>query len=289
MTIAVTGSSGFVGINLCNLLIKNKYNVIKLDRLNGFDLINKDDTKRIPKFDIIVHLAAKSFVPFSFEIPWEFYNNNILSTLNILEIARFNRAKVIFLSSYLYGAPQYLPIDEAHHLNPHNPYAQSKMICEMMCKGYSRDFSIPVLVFRPFNIYGPNQGNHFLIPEIINQANSGKIILKDPRPKRDFLFIDDVANAILSGIRFIKRDFEVFNLGSGQSHSVSDLADIITGLMKSNSIISYTHDYRQGEVLDAVADISKAYNLLGWEPKISINYGLEMIINSNNLSNSCVV
>src|ERR1035437_437628 len=181
--IAVTGSSGFIGRHLVNTLISNNFNVIELDIDKGFNLLKEENIQRIPKFDVIVHLAAKSFVPLALKNPWEFYYHNFNITLNVLELARKNNAKVILFSSYLYGEPEYLPIDEIHPLNPHNPYGHSKLICEKLCKGYNKDFKVPIIIFRPFNIYGPGQNNNFLIPSIIEQLKGGEISLKDPRPK----------------------------------------------------------------------------------------------------------
>ena len=91
---------------------------------------------------------------------------------------------MIYLSSYVYGSPDYLPIDEAHPVKAFNPYAQSKVICEQICKGYSRDFKVPVIVFRPFNIYGPGQNEDFLIPKMIRHAKHGRIEIRDARQER---------------------------------------------------------------------------------------------------------
>ena len=128
--IAVTGSSGFIGRHLVNTLIGNNFNVIELDIDKGFNLyLIEENTQRIPKFDVIVHLAAKSFVPLSLKNPKEFYYHNFNIALgSAWELARKNNAKVILFSSYLYGEPEYLPIDEKHPFNPHNPYGHSKLI-----------------------------------------------------------------------------------------------------------------------------------------------------------------
>jgi nucleoside-diphosphate-sugar epimerase len=276
--IAVTGSSGFIGRHLINTLISNNVNVIELDIDKGFNLLKEEDIKHVPEFDVIIHLAAKSFVPLSLKNPKEFYYHNFNITLNVLELARKNNAKVILFSSYLYGEPEYLPIDEKHPLKPHNPYGHSKLICEKLCKGYKNDFNVPIIIFRPFNIYGPGQNINFLIPSIIEQLKTGEITLKDPRPKRDFICVDDVVKAVLLAIAFDKSDYEIFNLGYGKSNSVVDIVNIICELSAKMPKISFTNEIRQGEILDTVADISKINSLLKWKPEIDLKSGIKMIL-----------
>lgn len=275
--IAVTGSSGFIGKHLVNALIRNKKNVIELDIDKGFNLLKEEDIQRVPKFDIIVHLAAKSFVPLSFEKPWEFYHHNYTLTLNVLELARLNNAKVIFVSSYLYGVPEYLPIDENHPLKPHNPYAQTKLICEKLCEGYNRDFNIPIIILRPFNLYGPGQNENFLLPTIIKQAKNGKIVLKDPRPKRDFVYIDDVANCFIKAIENDSLAFDIFNIGYGKSYSVQEIVEFVNHFYNNGLEIEYAKEERNFEVMDTVADVSKVRKVLGWTPKVDLFSGIKKL------------
>ncbi|HOJ19254.1 MAG TPA: NAD(P)-dependent oxidoreductase [Ignavibacteriaceae bacterium] len=277
-TVAVTGSSGFVGKHLVKALLEENHNVIEIDIDKGYDLSNSEDIKRVPKYDVIVHLAGKSFVPLSFEIPYDFYYYNQLLMLNVLELSRKDKAKVIFFSSYLYGEPEYLPIDEKHPLKPHNPYAQTKLICEKMCEGYSRDFDVPVIVFRPFNIYGPGQNDNFVIPSILKQLNSGKVCLKDPRPKRDYIYISDVVNACLCSLNYCECPFEVFNLGSGSSHSVQDITKLIIELSGRNPIIEYSNIKREGEINNLYSDNSKVFRLLNWRPVVDLREGIKIIL-----------
>ena len=277
-TIAITGSSGFIGTWLIKSLNKEEYKVIEFDKTNGIDLCSWSDISHFTNIDVIIHLAAKSFVPDSFINPQDFFYNNYISTLNILELAKKNNSKVIFFSSYLYGNPHYLPIDELHPISPHNPYAQSKLICENLCEGYNRDFGIPIIIFRPFNIYGPNQNYQFLIPNILNQLKKGNITLKDPRPKRDYIYISDVVNAIIKAIYFDKNSFDIYNLGTGISYSVKELADLILeNIYKSHKLV-FTNEFRKGDVMDTIADISKAKNTFEWYPKVSLEEGIVKII-----------
>lgn len=277
-TVAITGSSGFVGKYLVKKLLGNGYRVIELDVDKGIDLLDIKSVSLINKFDIIVHLASKSFVPLSFENPYEFYHDNYCMTLNVLELAKKNKAKVIFFSSYLYGNPEYLPIDENHPLRPHNPYAQTKLISEKLCEGYNRDFKVPIIIFRPFNIYGPGQNKNFLIPSIIAQISSGKIELNDPRPKRDFVHVSDVVNAVAAAVKFENFDFEIINLGSGKSISVKELTEKISTILDTKPQITFTNIVRNGEILDTISNIAKAKQLLKWDSQMDLESGLKELL-----------
>jgi nucleoside-diphosphate-sugar epimerase len=276
-TIAITGSSGFIGKHLVKKLKELQYNTIELDITNNIDVTDWSQVQKIPHFDVIIHLAAKSFVPDSFINPHEFYSVNQNSTLNVLELARIHSSKVIYFSSYLYGEPQYLPIDEKHPLKPHNPYAQSKIICEKICEGYHRDFNVPIIIFRPFNIYGPGQNELFLLPKIIKQQKTGHINLIDPRPKRDFIHVFDIISAVITAIEYNNSDLLIFNLGTGKSFSVEEIVSLIVKNSGFDVSVNYSNEYRAGEVLDTVADIKKIYNVLNWLPSVEIEQGLKLI------------
>lgn len=275
MRIAVTGSKGFIGKKLVVSLIKNGYEVIEISRSKGFDICEWKSVKNINSCDVIIHLAAKTFVPNSFDDPRTFYEVNTTATINALELSRLWKAKIIYMSSYFYGTPRYIPVDENHPINPHNPYAQSKLISEELCKGYHRDFDVAVTTFRLFNIYGPGQNESFLIPEILKQIESGKVILKDPRPKRDYIHVDDVISAIIRTVEIQLEGFNIFNLGTGSSSSVESLVEILMKISPNKFNVEYTHEYRKGEVLDSVADTRKLKAEIGWENEIDLAEGLK--------------
>ncbi len=277
-SILITGSSGFVGTALKKKIFDTRFNIIETGNSAVVNFCIKDQVDQLSKADIIVHLAAKSYVPDSFLNPAAFYENNIISTLNILEKARRDRAKVIFLSTYVYGRPQYLPVDEKHPKQPLNPYTQSKILCEELCASYNRDFGVSITILRPFNVYGPGQNSDFFIPTIINQINNESIQLNDSRPKRDFIYIDDVIEAIIKSIANPKSGFYTFNVGSGISTSVKDVVSTIKNLSNSKAFINFSGQRRKGEILDTVADISKIKSVLGWEPKITLLDGLKRMI-----------
>ena len=275
MKIAITGSEGFIGKYLVDELRKTGLELILLDLSLGIDICNWNQLENIKGIDVFIHLANRSFVPDSYKDPKSFYETNIISTLNILELCRKYNSKLIFLSSYVYGQPDYQPIDERHPIRPFNPYAQSKIICESLCEGYSRDFKVPVIIFRPFNIYGIGQNSNFLIPIIIKQAKEGKISIKDERPKRDYLHVLDLVNAVNLAIEYVpKKEYEVFNLGYGKSYSVKEIINFVINQSPNEVKYSCLNEFRSNEVLDTIADISKAKTLLKWEPQINLENGL---------------
>ena len=280
MKILITGHSGFIGSYLQKKLEKTEHELILVDIANGTNICDWQQVKQYEGMDVIVHLANLSFVPASYEQPKKFYETNYLSTLNMLELCRLNNAKMVFFSSYIYGHPQYQPIDENHPTQAFNPYAQTKVICESLCEGYNRDFKVPITIFRPFNIYGTGQNPDFLIPSIIQQAKTGKIVIKDDRPKRDYIHVEDIVDAIITAIETENADKSIqkYNLGSGLSYSVKEIVDMVRGLFDTEIEYICTHEIRPNDVLDTIADISKIQNELHWKPSISILEGLTKMV-----------
>lgn len=280
MKIALTGASGFVGQHVLPLLkAHDGVEVISLDIKNGIDLCDWEQIKDI-QADLFIHLANKSYVPDSYEHPRSFFDVNVNSTLNILELARINKGRVLYFSSYVYGHPEYLPINEAHPIQEFNPYSATKIMCEQMCRSYAQDLKVPVAVFRPFNIYGTGQNVQFLLPMMVHQLPSGKIQVRDDRPKRDYIHIDDIASAVeFMAFAEWKELYAVYNLGSGESYSVREVAELLQELWGKPVEYVATGETRPNEVLDTIADISKL-RAMGWEPRISLEDGLrEMIVN----------
>ena len=285
--ILVTGSSGFVGKNLVEELKRQDADVLTLTYHDGRRIDIRDQQRvegiineiRNIDIDIVYHLAAITSVPFSFENPGETYDVNVLGTLNILELCRScNADKIVFASSYVYGQPQYMPIDEKHPLQPTNPYARSKILGEELCRAYNTDFGLKCIILRPFNIYGVGQSKNFLIPSIIAQLRYGKIELKDPEPKRDFIYISDIIEAYIKAGEF-NGDFDVFNIGYGKSYSVKEIVDKIIYLYGKDVKVKYSGERRKNEIMDTVADIKKAKEKLDWKPRVEIDNGLSNLLN----------
>src|SRR5688572_17268499 len=117
----------------------------------------------------VIHLAGRSYVPDSWEHPLAFYEMNVLGTLRVLEYCRANAARLVHVSSYVYGNPRSLPIAEDHPTQATTPYAHSKLLAEECCRFYAEKLGLGIVVVRPFNVYGPGQKEPFLIPSLIRQ------------------------------------------------------------------------------------------------------------------------
>lgn len=281
----ITGSEGFIGRALTGSLKTAGHSVTGLDIKNKYDITKMDIIKEKFKntgagdVDIVFHLAAKMFIPAAWENPEETFRINLNGTLNMLEFCRKTDIKqFVFASSYIYGEPEYLPIDENHPVKPNNPYAHSKYIAEELCRSYHKDYGLQCVVIRPFNIYGPGQSQNFLIPEIISQLPGGRINLKDPSPKRDYLYLTDMIKAYESTVDLGSRDFEIFNIGSGKSYSVKELAELILTLSGSKAELVFSNEKRHGEIKETIADTYYARKKLHWVPKVGIDDGLKAML-----------
>ena len=284
-SILVTGASGFIGSHLSVELKKQGADVLLLTDQDGKNIELRDWRKlknyvgELGKVDLVYHLAAQLFVPYSFENPRDVYEVNVLGTLNVLELCRlYNIQKIVFPSSYVYGHPQYLPIDEGHPINPNNPYARSKVIGEALCKAYHEDYNLNCTILRSFNIYGEGQGNRFLIPSIIKQLESGRIEIKDPEPRRDYLYISDAIEAFVKAGEYSNAEFDVFNIGSGTSYSVAEVVSKVLESWGREAEVDYRGRRRVGEIVDVVANIQKAGEKLSWKPHVSLEQGLSKYV-----------
>jgi len=269
-----------VGSRLVKRLRSENVNIVERDLRSGIDITDWEAVKNIDGIDILVHLAASTSVPGSFGKPREFLNTNFKGTLNMLEVCRKCNGRMIYASSALvYGIPKYLAVDEIHPVDGVNPYAVSKIIGEELCKGYYRAFNLKTIIARSFNIYGPFQTSDSLISSILKQAKKGKAVLRDPLPKRDYIYIDDVVNAYVKMCEYHKSDFEIFNIGTGESHSVEDVARMMVKTLGNNVDIEFTYDKRSNEIEEIRAEISKARELMGWEPQFDLKMGIQRILN----------
>ena len=275
--ILVTGGTGFAGRNLVNSLRMLGQDVVTLKDCGGnsIDVRDWQQIKEISEVGTVYHLAGITSIPYSFENPRETFEVNVAGTVNVLEFCRLHKVeKVVFASSYLYGRPQYLPVDEKHPLSPTNPYAVSKLMAENVCRAYHEYYGLKCVILRLFNLYGKGQSGNFLIPSVLNQLANGRIELLDDEPRRDFLYITDGVDAFIKAAGYSASGFEVFNIGAGVSQKVSDIVDLAVKLAGVECSIVYKHERKRDAIMDTVADISKAKRLLQWQPQVSFEDGL---------------
>ena len=281
---AVTGSSGFIGKHLVHTLKNSGTDVLEISRTTGsIDVTNWEQVQKIPAQDVMFHLAGITNIQNAFSQPRDVYFTNCIGTLNMLEWCRIHDIeRMVYVSTFVYGVPQYLPVDEMHPADPNNPYSQSKMMGEELCEAYARDHGLNVTILRLFNIYGPHQTGNFLIPQILRQLSAGEVVLGDPSPKRDFLYISDVINALVAASESDMNGCNVYNIGSGESYPAGEVADMLADIYfehtGKNVSIKYTYGKRKSEIADTIANIDKAKNDLKWTPEVDIKAGLSMTL-----------
>ncbi len=303
--ILVTGSEGFIGSHVVELLVNKGYSVkahvlynsfnsygwlesLSKDLKNNIEIVmgdvrNFDSVKNsIKNCNRVINLAALVAIPYSYISPDSYVETNIKGTLNLLQAAREEKIeKFIHTStSEVYGTAQFVPINEKHPLNGQSPYAASKIGADQMAIAYYRSFETPVSIIRPFNAYGPRQSARAVIPTIISQlANNIKNIkLGSLTPTRDFTYVTDIAEAFIAAINSKSNNGHVMNLGGGFEISVGDLANKIANLM--NKEINITEDKKRlrpklSEVERLKSDYSKAKKILKWKPKFEGKKGFE--------------
>jgi nucleoside-diphosphate-sugar epimerase len=276
--ILVTGAGGFIGQALLRK-IESDHEVITLDRSKG-DITNYNTFINLEKVDYVFHLAARTFVPDSWIETINFLNTNVIGTTNVLEYCKRFNIPLTFVSAYLYGQPDSLPINEQAPIKPNNPYALSKYLAEQVCHFYSSYHNLDITIIRPFNIYGPGQPNHFLIPKITDLVKKNLTIeLFDLSPKRDYVFIDDVIDALVRTLELKLAGFNVFNIGSGKSISVKEVVDYIQTAAGSQLDVKSKEQYRMEELNNVFADISQSWLKLKWAPITEFEEGIKKTLN----------
>ncbi len=305
--VLVTGAGGFIGSHLTERLVflganvrafvrynsRNDWGQLESfseDKLANIDVIAGDlrDSdavrKAVADIDIIFHLGSLIAIPYSYVHPREVIETNILGATNILMATKDNDVeKVIHTStSEVYGTAEYVPIDEKHPLQGQSPYSASKIGADMIADSFCRSYDLPIATIRPFNTYGPRQSARAVIPTIITQAKIKNIVkLGDTHPTRDFTFITDTIEGFIKIAEMQKSVGEVINIGSNFEISIGDLAEKILTLLNSNAKIEVEERRirpKSSEVERLCADISKAKDLLNWEPTIGLDEGLNRTI-----------
>ena len=275
--ILISGASGFIGSHLIPALGVAGHEVRGFDFEMG-DIADEKTWEKQSASDILIHLAGRTFVPYSWEKPLEYFNTNLLGTIAALRYCIKSRSRMIFLSSYLYGHAENLPIAETTPLVATNPYALTKKMAEEACSFYADQSDVTVTILRLFNVYGAGQHENFLIPKILRQIASGQgVEVKDLDPKRDYVYIKDVVSAIMRATE-IEKGINRFNIGSGKSCSVGELINILKALIGKSAEVRSSGERRQDEIMDTIADVRRSREELGWKPEYSLQEGLKDMI-----------
>jgi len=298
MKVIITGGAGFIGSHLADFLIDLDYEVVVLDNLSigrleninhlldrskftflEADITNFDEIESIfQNTDWVFHLAALADIVPSIENPTEYYKSNVNGTFNVLQACRKHKIKKIVYagSSSCYGIPDEYPTKETASIRPQYPYALTKNIGEQLVMHWCQLYKLSAVSLRFFNVYGPRartSGTYgavfgvFLAQKLSNKPFT---VVGDGNQTRDFTFVSDVVSAIFTAA---KSDLsgEVINIGSSNTYSINRLVELLKGE------VTYVPK-RPGEPDCTWADISKATHLLNWEPKVSLEEGVEILL-----------
>lgn len=232
------------------------------------------------EMDTIFHLAAITSVVYSYSNPEDTVTTNTLGTLNVCNAARHeNVRRLVHTSSAgVYGTTQGAAINERHPVKAHNPYTASKLAADNIVESYCLSYDLPAATVRIFNVYGPRVSRFLIIPTIVNQLIKGpELKLGDLNPTRNFTYVDDIVDGFMAMAESPDVIGEVVNFGSPESVTIGDLAQRIARLMGVEADIR-TDEARmrpeKSEIQRVEADISKARELLKWDPKFSLEDGL---------------
>ncbi|MDW8034562.1 MAG: NAD-dependent epimerase/dehydratase family protein [Nitrososphaerota archaeon] len=300
MKILITGGAGFIGHNLAIYLKNNGFNVEVLDSLErstdfaikrlkeaGIPIIRASITTIdgikgfFKEANIVIHTAAYVDVVESMEKPLMYFENNILGTASVAKASLESDVDLlIYLSSAaVYGNPIRLPIDENHPTRPISPYGLSKLMGEEIVRFFSIH-GLKQTVLRLFNVYGPGQNAAYagVITKFLERARNGlpPIIYGNGEQTRDFIHVDDVAEAIKLVLK-TECIGEILNIGSGEPIKIRDLAFSIMKLCGMNEEPIYNSE-RRGDIKHSYADITKARTLIGFNPRIELEYGLRKLL-----------
>jgi len=301
--VLVTGGAGFIGSHVVDRLVNEGCEVRVLDDLSTGKLENiqthlrsgkvelvKGDirdasvvTKSLDGVSRVIHMAALDSVPLSTANPDLTFDINLLGTLNLLRSSIEQHVdRFVFVSSCaVFGDPVSLPATEETQTNPISPYAESKLIGERYCLGFSERQLLHTVVLRFFNVYGPRQSINTCSGVVTSFIDRCRLrlplmIYGDGSQKRDFVNVKDVVGAISASTKSKGVEGQVINIGSGEPTSINDLAKTVIELAGGDLEITHVKS-RAGDIKNSYSDISKAKKLLDFEPKVTLQEGLKSL------------
>ena len=312
--ILLTGGAGFIGSHLAEALLRDgatlsivdnlddfyspawkKANLESIRKFGAFEFFDADicDTDRMREIvkskmpDVLIHLAARAGVRPSIEQPRLYERVNVSGTVNLLDLCReFRVSRMIFgSSSSVYGACTHAPFSEIQSdLRPISPYAATKLAGESFCFTYAHLYRLPIIALRFFTVYGPRQRPDLAIHKFVARIEAGKPIpvFGDGETGRDYTYVDDIVSGILGAIDYDFSStggapFEIFNLGNSHPVKLSELVCMLEHATGKKAIVE-REGPQQGDVPLTWADISKAHQLLGYQPETSLEEGLKKFV-----------
>ena len=300
MNFLITGAAGFLGSALANRLAREGHQVRGLDDLSTGDpqalspdvLFTRGDVNDRPKLwtllqevDCVYHLAARVIVAESVLYPREYSAVNVGGTVSLMEAMRDVgvRRVVLVSSGAVYGDQGEQPLKEDSPLDPHSPYAVSKLSAEYYVRTIGNLWAIETVSLRVFNAFGPGQNlppSHGpVIPNFIRQAVGGGtlVVHRDGSQTRDYVYVEDVVNAMVAAATARKVNRLVVNVGSGEETSVRELAKMVLEVTNSSAEIIFNPRTDPG-VSRMCADLSLAKESLGYRPRVSLEEGLRLTL-----------
>jgi len=305
--VLVTGAGGFIGSHLVDELVKKGADVTAFvhynarndwgmlegrysDKIPNLTVISGDVTdalfvkKAVIDKDYVFHLAALIGIPYSYVAPESYVNTNIKGTLNVMQACLEQEVtRVVHTStSEVYGTAQYTPIDEKHPLQGQSPYSASKIGADKIVESFYCSFGLPVTTIRPFNTFGPRQSTRAVIPTIITQALTAKMVkLGSLTPVRDLTYVADTVNGFIKLAESRKTVGKTVNTGSGRGVTIGELADIILRQVNPKARIVCEQERvrpEKSEVMELLCDNRCAAKLAGWKPACSLEQGISLTI-----------
>lgn len=305
MNILITGGAGFIGSTLADKLLEKNNKIVVIDNFNDYyspklkeknikhnldnknyklyrgDICDKNLLSKIfeeNKIDVVVHIAASAGVRPSIENPLSYVKNNIEGTVNILEVMkRKNVQRIVFASSSsIYGnCKEEIFSEDLKVSEPISPYAASKSACEQFLYTYSKLFDIQVVALRFFTVFGPRQRPDLAIRKFIDLIKENKPIpvYGDGTTIRDYTYVDDIVDGIISAINYNDTPYEIINLGGGAPVSLNEMISTIEKVLNKKAKIEHL-PMQLGDVNKTAADITKAKKLLNYNPKTSFKEGI---------------
>jgi len=302
----VTGAAGFIGARTSELLIKDGHTVIGIDNMNdAYDLRMKEyrlgklqampgltfhkldisdksiiDRLKGYEFEGLINLAAWAGVRASVKNPWIYVESNVLGTLNMLELCRQTgtRKFIVASTSSIYGEnPPYPTPESASSSEPLQPYAASKKGAEAMAHAYHHLYDIDVTVVRFFTVYGPAGRPDLSIFRFVQWISEGHPVRVngDGEQSRGFTYIDDIGRGIISALKPL--GFEIINLGGHEVITINNLIRLIEDVVGRKAIVQYGPP-DPADMFTNWADVTKAGELLGWEPQFNMRAGVERLV-----------